>query len=81
MESEKLSGQGDLGVDGCVSSMPRHRSVHRIIVVEVGDDHLTYGVEGLDYPSFHENPRTNRQIASPSPYLTCLLRMKNSPEP
>ena len=33
-------------------------------VVEVGDDHLTYGVEGLDYPSFHESG-TNRLPARP----------------
>ena len=24
-------------------------------VVEVGDDHLTYGVEGLEYPAYHES--------------------------
>ena len=33
-------------------------------VVEVGDDHLTYGVEGLDYPAFHESG-TNRLPARP----------------
>ena len=33
-------------------------------VVEVDDDHLTYGVEGLDYPSFHESG-TNRLPARP----------------
>ena len=33
-------------------------------VVEVGDDHLTYGVEGLDYPAYHETG-TNRLPARP----------------
>ena len=33
-------------------------------IVEVGDDHLTYGVEGLDYPAFHESG-TNRLPARP----------------
>ena len=45
-------------------------------VVEVGDDHLTYGVEGLDYPSFHEVAPIDCQ---PVRCLICLLRMKNSP--
>ena len=37
-------------------------------VVEVGDDHLTYGVEGFDpnYPLFHEAPRGRQQVTSPS---------------
>lgn len=33
-------------------------------VVEVGDDHLTYGVEGLEYPVFHESG-TERMPARP----------------
>ena len=33
-------------------------------VVEVGPDHLTYGVEGLDYALFHESG-TNRLPARP----------------
>ena len=31
-------------------------------LVEVGDDHLTYGVEGLDYPIFHEDPREGSRL-------------------
>ena len=33
-------------------------------VVEVGDDHLTYGVEGFDpnYPLFHEDPREGSRL-------------------
>ena len=33
-------------------------------VVEVGDDHLTYGVEGFDpnYPLFHEAPRQGSRL-------------------
>ena len=33
-------------------------------VVEVGDDHLTYGVEGFDpnYPLFHEAPREGSRL-------------------
>ena len=33
-------------------------------IVEVGDDHLTYGVEGLDYSVFHE-AGTERMPARP----------------
>ena len=33
-------------------------------LVEVGPDHLTYGVEGLDYPVFHESG-TDRLPARP----------------
>ena len=33
-------------------------------VIEIDDNSLTYGVEGLDYPSFHESG-TNRLPARP----------------
>ena len=45
--------------------MPRHRSVHRITWLRSQQtNHLTYGVEGLDYPVFHESG-TDRLPARP----------------
>ena len=62
-KARNYPGKGILELTGAYrSAATQIGSPHN--VVEVGDDHLTYGVEGLDYPSFHESG-TNRLPARP----------------
>ena len=62
-KAKNYPGKGILELTGAYrSAATQIGSPHN--VVEVGPDHLTYGVEGLDYPIFHESG-TNRLPARP----------------
>ena len=62
-KARNYPGKGILELTGAYrSAATQIGSPHN--VVEVGPDHLTYGVEGLDYPIFHESG-TNRLPARP----------------
>ena len=62
-KERNFPGKGILDLTGAyISAATQIGAPHNL--VEVGPDHLTYGVEGLDYPVFHESG-TDRLPARP----------------
>ena len=62
-KERNFPGKGILDLTGAyISAATQIGAPHNLI--EVGPDHLTYGVEGLDYPIFHESG-TDRLPARP----------------
>lgn len=62
-KEKNYPGKGILELTGAYrNAATRIGSPHNVL--EVGDDHLTYGVEGLEYPVFHEGG-TDRLPARP----------------
>ena len=71
-KAKNYPGKGILDLTGAYrTAVTQIGSPHNL--VEVGPDHLTYGVEGLDYPVF---PRAVQIGCQPVLYLICSLRMK-----